>query len=246
MFHPYSANSGYQQQDAGHQQYKVTQNKHVECKGFKGAPGAQPPQPRPEPLPMLQLQQPALPPLVPKPQATEPVLGKDMNMEDARIPKLQVDVLDGFNLADTLARVEETAKTCQAELQRDLANLQKLLNWMGSLGVQSQMQADHIDWLNQEILALKVVHKSTTARSKFKAQQEMLTELTTMVEALDANRKSQMKTLMRSMTEAVKKIRMIAQVRVPQAQQEMMKNLGMKVVRCQDVAEKLTRLIENC
>ena len=67
-----------------------------------------------------------------------------------------------------------------------------------------------------------------------------------MVEATDANHESQMETLTRSMTELAKKTQMIAQARVPHAQQELTKNLGMNEVGCQDVADKLTRLIENC
>ena len=67
-----------------------------------------------------------------------------------------------------------------------------------------------------------------------------------MVESTDANRESQMETLTRSMTELAEKTRMIAQARVPHAQQELTKNLGMNLVRCQDAADKLTRLIENC
>ena len=67
-----------------------------------------------------------------------------------------------------------------------------------------------------------------------------------MVEATGANNESQMETLTRSMTELAEKTRMIAQTRVPHAQQELTKNLGMKAVRCQDAANKLTRLIENC
>ena len=101
-----------------------------------------PPKPSPDPLALLHLQQPVLPPLVLKPQATEPVLGKYMNMKEERISMLQVDGSDGFNVADTFARIEETAKTCQTELKRKLANLEKMLNWMGSFGVQSRRQAD--------------------------------------------------------------------------------------------------------
>ena len=243
-----SGNAMYQQQYAGQNQYKAPQTGYLEYENHGGAPGALPPQPSQDPLPVLQLQQPVLPPLIPKPQATEPVLGKDTNMEEERISKLQVDGSDGFNVADTWARIEEIAKTRQKELQKGLASLEKMLYWMGSLGVQSQRQADRIDRINQDIVALKVVHESTTAQStiQFKTQQEMLTELTLMLEAVDANRKSQMKTLMGSMRELGEKTWMIAQARVPHAQQEMMKNLGMNVVRCQDAAEQLTRLIENC
>ena len=97
-------------------------------------------------------------------------------------------------------------------------------------------------------MALKVVHKSTTAQSyiQFTAQQEALTELTTMVETTDANSKSQMETLMRSMTELAEKTWMLAQARVPHTQQKMMKNLGMNIVRCQDANKNLARQIENC
>ena len=42
--------------------------RYLEHNNTGGAPEAQPPQPRPEPLPVLQLQQPVLPPLTPKPQ----------------------------------------------------------------------------------------------------------------------------------------------------------------------------------
>ena len=100
----------------------------------------------------------------------------------------------------------------------------------------------------QELVALRTVHKKATAQYtvQFKTQQESLKELTKMVEATGANRESQMEMLTRSMTEIAKKTRMIAQTRVPHAQQELTKNLGMNAVRCQDAADKLTRLIENC
>ena len=100
----------------------------------------------------------------------------------------------------------------------------------------------------QDLVTLRTVHENATAQStvQFKAQQEVLMELTKMVEATDANRESQMETLTRAMTELAKKTWMIAQARVPHAQQELTKNLGMIIVRCQDATDKLTRLIENC
>ena len=65
-------------------------------------------------------------------------------------------------------------------------------------------------------------------------------------ESTDANRDYQMETLTMSMTELSEKTLMIAQARVPHAQQELTKNLGMNAVRCQDATDKMTRLIENC
>ena len=208
-----------------HQQY--VGQRYLECKNTGGAPKAQPPQTRPEPLPVLQLQQPVLPSLIPEPQATEPVLGKGRSMEDKRTSKLQVDGSNRLHVIDTLARIEETAKTSQAELQKGLAIIEKTQSWLGNIGVQSKRQAD----------------QSTV---QFEAQQKALMELTKMVEAADANCESQMETLTRSMTELAEKTRMIAQARVPHAQQELTKNLGMKVVRCHDAVDKLTKLIENC
>ena len=70
---------------------EIPRTRYLEYKNTGGAPEARPPQPRLEPLPVLQLQQPVLPPLIPKTQATEPVLGKDTSMEDGRTSKLQED-----------------------------------------------------------------------------------------------------------------------------------------------------------
>ena len=99
----------------------------------------------------------------------------------------------------------------------------------------------------QELVALRTVHKKATAQStvQFKTQQETLMEMTKMVEATGANRESQMETLTRLMTELAKKTRMIAQTRVPHAQQELTKDIGRNAVRCQDAADKLNRLILN-
>ena len=92
------------------------------------------------------------------------------------------------------------------------------------------------------------MHEKATAQStvQFKAQQEALMELTKLVEATGANCKSQMEMLMRLMTELAEKSWMIAQTRIPHAQQELTKDLGRNAVRCQDAADKLCRLIENC
>ena len=95
--------------------------------------------------------------------------------------------------------MEQTAKASQTELQKGLAILENTLNWLKNIGVQN-------NWINQDIVALRTVHKNTTDQStvQFKAQQEELMELTKMVEATDANRESQMETLTRSMTELAK------------------------------------------
>ena len=67
---------------------------------------------------MVQLQQPVLPPLIPKPQATELVLGKDTSMEDGRTPKLQVDGSDKLYAEETLARMEQAAKASRANFKK--------------------------------------------------------------------------------------------------------------------------------
>ena len=162
-------------------------------------------------------------------------------MEDGRTSKLQVDGSDKLNMEETLARMEQTATASQAELQKGLAILEKTLNWLKNIGVQNNQAY-------QDLVALRTVHKKSTSQPtvQFKAQQEALMELTKIVEATDANCESQMETLTRSMTELAEKTGMIAQARVPLAQQELTKNLGMNVVRCQEAADKLTRLIKNC
>ena len=67
-----------------------------------------------------------------------------------------------------------------------------------------------------------------------------------MVEETNANSESQMDTLTRSMTELAKKTWMIAKARVPHAQQELTKDIRRNAVICQNAADTLTRLIENC
>ena len=61
-------------------------------------------------------------------------------------------------------------------------------------------------------------------------------ELTRVVEGNDAERKSQMDTMTRSMTELDENVRTIAQARVPHAQQELTKDIGRNPVRCQQAA----------
>ena len=97
---------------------EIPQTRHLEYNSTGGALEAQPPQPRPEPLSVLQLQQPVLPPLIPKPQATELVLGKDTSMEDGRTPKLQVDGSDKLYAEETLARMEQAAKASRANFKK--------------------------------------------------------------------------------------------------------------------------------
>ena len=67
-----------------------------------------------------------------------------------------------------------------------------------------------------------------------------------MVEETDANRESQMDMLTRTMTELAEKTWMIAQARVPHAQQELTKDIRRNAVICQNAADTLTRLIKNC
>ena len=64
---------------------EIPPTKYLESNSTGGAPEAQPPLPRPEPLSVLQLQQPVLPPL-------------------------QVDGSDKLYLEETLARMEQVAK----------------------------------------------------------------------------------------------------------------------------------------
>ena len=81
--------------------------------------------------------------------------------------------------------------------------------------------------------------------AQFKEQHGTLMELTRVVEGWDAERKSQMDTLTKSMTELAENVRTIAQARVPLAQQELTKDIGRNAVRCQRAADKLTDLILN-
>ena len=162
-------------------------------------------------------------------------------MEDGRTPKLQIDGSDKLYVEETLARMEQAAKESRAELQKGLAILVQTLNWLKSIGVQNNQTY-------QGLVTLRAEHEKATVQStvQFKTQQEALMELTKMVEETDAERKSHMDTLTRSMTELAEKTRMIAQAGVPHAQQELTKDIGRNAVICQNAADKLTNLILNC
>ena len=89
---------------------ELPQKRCLEYNSIAGASEAQHPQPGPEPLSVPQPQQPVLPLLIPKPQDTEPGLGKDMGMEDRRTPKLQINGSNKLYVEETLARMEQAAK----------------------------------------------------------------------------------------------------------------------------------------
>ena len=189
---------------------EIPQTRHLEYNSTGGALEAQPPQPRPEPLSVLQLQQPVLPPLIPKPQATEPVLGKDTSMEDRRTPKLQVEGSDKLYVEETLARMEQAAKESRAELQKGLAILVQTLNWLKSIGVQNNQTY-------QGLVTLRAEHEKATVQStvQFKTQQEALMVLIKMVGETEAERESHMDMLTRSMTELAENVRTIAKLEFP-------------------------------
>ena len=98
-------------------------------------------------------------------------------------------------MEETLARMEQAAKESRAELQKGLAILVQTLNWLKSIGVQNNQTY-------QELVTLRAEQEKATVQStvQFKTQQEALMELTKMVEETDAECKSHMDTLPRSMT----------------------------------------------
>ena len=162
-------------------------------------------------------------------------------MENDRTPRLQINGPNKLYVEETLARMEQAAKESRAEIQQGLAILVQTLNWLKNIGVQNNRTYERL-------VTLRAEHKKATVQSsdQFKTQHETLMELTRVVEESDAECESQMDTLTRSMTELAENVWTIAQARVPQAQQELTKDIGRNALRCQKAADKLTDLILNC